>query len=138
MLMFSGLILTFIILSMPKISNIHNPGDDIFSNQVLLEGAYIIILFLVIYGLFLFNKATAYITVVIFSVSGIFINLNNLYSKNSNNMISENNEKLLSFLNNKDKKIKIKRNVYILVYESYPNLETLQHYGFDNSKHFKF
>ena len=81
MLMFSGLFLTFIIFSMAKISNVHNPGDNIFNNRILLEGAFIIILFLVVYGLFLFNKTTAYITVVIYTISGISININNIIFK---------------------------------------------------------
>lgn len=139
MLMFSGLFLTFIILNMAKISNIHSPGDYIFSNKILLEGAFIIILFSVCYGLFLFNKTTAYISVLIFTITGISISINNIYLKKSTNIFPEhNNNKRLSYLIDKDKKIRNKRNVYILVYESYANLETLQYYGFDNSEHINF
>lgn len=142
MLMFSGLLLTFVILNMAKISNVHSPGDSIFNNKVLLESAYIIILFSVFYGLFLFNKTTAYISVLIFSISGILISFNNMYLRNSTNIFPEynnnNNNKLLSFLSDEDKKIRKKRNVYLLVYESYASLETLQYYGFDNSEHINF
>ena len=57
-------------------------------------------------------------------------------TKNSKTEIL-NSDRLIKFLNNKDNQIINKKNIYILVYESYANLETIDHYGFDN-RHMKF
>ena len=53
--MFAGLGLSFIVLSMAKISINFNPGDNIFSSKMMIEGIYLIIFFSVIYLLYLFN-----------------------------------------------------------------------------------
>ncbi len=136
MLMFSGLTLTFTVLNMAQISNKHNPGDDIFTIQIVMEGLYIVILFLIMYGFFLFNKKIAYVSAILFTVSGIIINFNNISLHKSKYL--EKNPKLLEFLKNKNNKIIKDKNIYILGYESYANLETLDHYGFDNKEHIKF
>lgn len=137
-LMFSGLALTFTVLVMAKISNNHNPGDTIFNSRIIAEGLYIIILFGVSYLLYLFDKRIAYIAVILFVLTGIIFNFfnNSPYATKKTREI--NSDRLTKFLNHNENKIVKKKNIYILVYESYANLETLKYYGFDNTSHMKF
>ena len=137
-LMFSGLGLSFTILSMAKISNIYNPGDDIFSAQIVAEGLYIIVLFIVLFGFFLFNKKIAYTTVILFTSIGIAFKFYDFNLSKSTEVQKTQTDRLAKFLDNKDNKIIKKKNIYIIVYESYAGLETLNHYGFDNKKHINF
>lgn len=137
-LMFSGLALSFTVLTMAKISKYYVPGDDIFSSKMIAEGIYLIVLFGVLYSLYLFNKRIAYTTIIIFVSTGIVFNF---YNHSLNNLAQGQREipdRLTKFLNNKDNKIIKKKNIYILVYESYANLETLDHYGFNNIPQMNF
>ena len=68
--------------------------------------------------------------------SGVIINFYNYYLEKPK--INQKTDKLVNFLNNKDNKIIKKKNIYILVYESYSNLETLEYYGFDNTEQINF
>lgn len=138
MLMFVGLALSFIILNFAKISKYHIPGETIFNFNLITQGLYIFILFLILYLLYLFNKKIAFISVVIFVFSGIAVNIHDNVLNKSAKQQKESNFKLTDFLNNKDNQITNKKNVYILIYESYANQETLNHYGFDNSEQIKF
>jgi len=137
-LMFSGLGLTFTTLYMAKISNKHNPGDSFFTLTMISEGLYIIILFGVIYGLYLFNKKITYVSVVFFALTGIVFNSYIYFYDKSNNANLKSNDRLINFFENKDNKIIKNYNIYILVYESYAGLETLEHYGFNNTEHINF
>ena len=140
-LMFSGLALSFTVLTMAKISKYYVPGDDIFSSKLITEGIYLIVLFGVLYSLYLFNKRIAYTTIIIFVITGITINF---YNHSLNDLTKTHKtqkgkpDRLTKFLNNKDNKIIKKKNIYILVYESYAGLETLGHYGFDNTQQMNF
>lgn len=138
MLMFVGLALSFIILNFAKISKYYIPGETIFNFNLITQGLYIFILFLILYLLYLFNKKIAFISVVIFVFSGIAVNIHDNVLNKSAKQQKESNFKLTDFLNNKDNQITNKKNVYILIYESYANQETLNHYGFDNSEQIKF
>ena len=138
MLMFAGLALSFIILNFAKISKYHIPGETILNFNLITQGLYIFILFLILYLLYLFNKKIAYISLVLFVLSGIIINnYDNVLNKSAKQQ-KEKNVKLTKFLNNKDNQIINKKNVYILIYESYANQEMLNHYGFDNTEQIKF
>ena len=137
-LMFSGLALTFTVLAMAKISNNHNPGDSIFNSQIISEGIYIIILFGISYLLYLFNRSIAYSAIILFVLTGVILSF---YNSNINNFTKTNElkvDRVNTFLNHNENKIIKKKNIYILVYESYANLETLQYYGFDNTSQIKF
>ena len=137
-LMFAGLALTFVILNMAKISNYHNPGDNLFNIYFLSQGAYLTVLFGVLFLLYLFRKDLAYISVILFVISGIVLNFYNYSFKNSKDIKEKNSDRLITFLNNQENKIIKKKNIYILVYEAYAGLETLKHYGFDNTDQMNF
>ena len=137
-LMFAGLALSFIILNMAKISSNHNPGDTLFNSYFWIQGAYLTVLFGVLYFLYHLRKDIVYISVILFVITGIVINFFN-YSFNSSTKTKEKkSDRLINFLNNQNNKIIKKKNIYILVYESYAGLETLNHYGFDNSEQMNF
>ena len=131
-LMIAGLALSFTVLTMAKISS--NPSSHIFNSQFVTQGLYLIISFSVVYLLYFFNKKISYIVIVLFMITGIIINFLNQYNKNSLNVKKKGSDRLINFLKNKNNKIIKKKNIYILVYESYAGLETLNHYGFDNTK----
>ena len=137
-LMFLGLTMSFIILNMPKMSKNHNPGDSLLSTQNITEGVYVFSLFIILFGLYCFKKKIAYTTIIIFTVTGILVNFYN-YTLNTSTKVEEKQiDRIEKFLNNKDNKIIKKKNIYILVYESYAGLETLRHYGFDNTEQINF
>lgn len=131
-LMISGLGLTFIILYMAKISDKHNPGDNFFSASIIYEGLYIFILFTLLYVIYLFKKVIAYTAVVLFTISGVLLNSYNFSVNKLTQIQNKQSDRLVKFLSNEDNKIVKKKNIYILVYESYAGLETLKHYGIDN------
>lgn len=133
-LMISGLALTFTILSIAKIGS--NPNYHIFNSQFITQGTYLMIAFIILYFFYSLNKTTAYIFVFFFMISGVIINLYNNFNYNLTKV--ENSEKLVNFLKSDNNKIIHKKNIYLLVYESYPNLETLYHYGYDNSEQISF
>ncbi len=138
MLMFAGLALSFVILNMAKISSNHNPGDSFLNSYFLSQGAYLIILFGVLYLLYILRKGIAYISLILFVISGIILNSLNYSFNNSTKIQEKKSDRLITFLNNKNNKIIKKKNIYVLVYESYANLETLHHYGFDNTEQINF
>ena len=73
-------------------------------------------------------------------IIGIVHNYYNGYlniTKNSRTEIPK-SDRLEKFLSNKNNEIIKKKNIYILVYESYANLETIDYYGFDNTEQMKF
>ena len=135
-LMISGLALSFTIITMGKIAD--NPEGFVMQNQFLTQFLYLAISFLVVYLLYIFNKNVAYIAVVFFMVTGIFVSFLNYSSENLINAKGKINNKLSNFLSNENNRIIKKKNIYILVYESYAGMETLNHYGFDNSSHLEF
>lgn len=137
-LMFSGLAISFTVLNMAKISKYYVPGDNILNAKLITEGIYLLVLFSALYLLYLFNKRIAYITVIIFVITGITFNFYNYTLNNSVKAQKENTNRLNKFLKNKDNIITKKKNIYVLVYESYAGFETLAHYGFDNTSQMNF
>ena len=133
-LMISGIALSFTILTMAKITN--NQTNHIFDSQFLTQGIYLIISFSILYLIYSFNKKVSYVVVVFFMLTGISINFLN-YSSNSPTEVKK-SDRLLNFINNKNNNIIYNKNINILVYESYADSETLQYYGFDNTKQIEF
>lgn len=133
-LMISGLALSFTVLTMAKISN--NPINHILNSQFLTQGVYLIFSFVILYLIYSFNKRVAVTVALFFMITGIFVNLLNYTSNNS--IEANKSDRLLNFLNNDKNKIIQKKNIYLLIYESYPNLETLKFYGFDNTDQINF
>tara|TARA_Y100000591_G_scaffold332428_1_gene369700 strand:+ start:735 stop:2486 length:1752 start_codon:yes stop_codon:yes gene_type:complete len=131
-LMISGLALSFTILSMPRIYI----GYYLLGDRFFTQGMYLIFSFAVVYLLYLYDKRLTYLTLIFF----MFINLVFNFSTHSSNGSAkvQKSERLIKFLNNQNNKIINKKNVYILSYESYSNLETHNHYGFDNSNQIDF
>lgn len=133
-LMIAGLALTFTILNLAKITNDLN--SHIFNSQFVTQGTYLIFTFLIIYLLYLLNRVAAYTFAIIFMISGTIVNFYN-YNFEKPTKIQDQN-KIIEFLNNNNNKIIKKKNIYILLYESYSNLETLNYYGFDNTDQIDF
>ena len=136
MLMISGLSISFTILSMSTITE--NPQNHIFSSQFITQGSYLIITFIILYLTYSFNQTIAYILVVVFFLTGTTQKTFKTFFSNKLLVTDQNSNRLDMFLNNSKNNIIKKKNIYILVYESYSNLETLKYYGFDNSKQIKF
>ena len=136
MLMISGLALSFTTLTIAQIAN--NPNSHIYNSQFVTQGLYLIVSFGAVYLLYFFNKKVAYVAVILFMISGIVIQFLNHSFGNLMNVEVKNFDKVTNFYNNKNNRIIKKKNIYILVYESYANLETLDHYGFDNTKQIEF
>ena len=135
-LVISGIALCFTIFSMPKIII----GNFLFDDLFFTQGIYLITSFSLVYLLYLFDKKLTYLTIILFMFAGITNSFLNGYLNITKNSKTEilNSDRLIKFLNNKDNQIINKKNIYILVYESYANLETIDHYGFDNREHMKF
>ncbi len=135
MLMISGLSISFTILNMSTITE--NPQNHLLNSQFITQGSYLIMTFVILYLVFKFNKISAYILVVVFFISGLTHKVyNNFFSNNF--LVEQSDNRLDVFLKNSENNIKNKKNIYILIYESYANLETLNNYGFDNSEQIKF
>ena len=133
-LMITGIALSFTILNLAKIAS--DPNSHFFNSQFVTQGTYLILSFVVIYILYLLNKKLTYAFVIFFMINGIAFNLYDYYSENVKEV--QISEKLNNFLKKKNNKIVNKKNVYILVYESYANNETLNYYGFDNTEQIDF
>jgi len=133
-LMISGIALSFTILTMAKIVN--NQTNHIFDSQFLTQGIYLIISFSILYLIYSFNKKVSYVVVVFFMLTGISVNSLSYLSNNPAKV--KQTDRLLNFINDKSNNIIYKKNINILVYESYADLETLQYYGFDNTKQIEF
>ena len=134
-LMISGLALSFTILNMAQITN--NPTNQVFNSQFITQGLYLIGSFTITYLLYIFNKTIAYTVVIVFMLTGIVSNfLNNFSPKDSK--VTQTVNRLKSFTDNNKNKIINKKDVYVLVFESYANLETLKYYGYDNNKQIDF
>lgn len=135
MLKISGLVLSFVILNMAQITN--NPTTHIFGSQFITQGLYLIISFTVIYLLYSFNKKITFIAIIAFMLSGAVISfINNASFKDPNKIRS--NERLKKFLNYKKNEVINKKNIYVLIFESYANKETLEFYGLNNSEQIDF
>lgn len=132
-LLISGLALCYTILSLPIITS--NPNSHFFNSQLVTQGIYLIFSFIIMYLLYFFNKNLAYIFAIVFMLAGMTSKLSYKYI-NKDIIKSASEENLKMFLKNDENKIIDKKNVYIIVYESYPNFETINHYGYDNSKQF--
>ena len=139
-LMISGLALSFTIMSLAKINN--NPEDHILGSMFITQGIYLIASFSVVYSLYLIDKKTTYIFLIFFMITGIIINILNYSTINlnkfDNSLTIKKNDNLSKFLNDNNNMINKKKNIYLLVYESYAGLETLRHYGLDNTEQMKF
>ena len=133
-LMITVIALSFTILNLAKIAS--DPNSHFFNSQFVTQGTYLILSFVVIYILYLLNKKLTYAFVIFFMINGIAFNLYDYYSENVKEV--QISEKLNNFLKKKNNKIVNKKNVYILVYESYANNETLNYYGFDNTEQIDF
>ncbi len=133
-LMISGLALSFTVISVAKIYN--NPESHILNSLLVTQGVYLILSFLAVYSLYILDKRIAYIAVIFFTITGIIINFLN-QSKDNLSKIQK-PKRFVEFLDNPKNKIIKKKNIYLLVYESYADLETLNHYGFDNNEHLEF
>jgi hypothetical protein len=134
-LMISGLALCFTILNMAQITN--NPTSHIFNSQFITQGLYLIGSFIVTYLLYTFNKTIAYTLIIVFMVSGVFISfINTSYLKSSEAV--KNEDRFKSLIENSKNKIIHKKNIYVLVFESYSNLETLEFYGYDNTNQINY
>jgi hypothetical protein len=134
-LMVSGVAISFTVLTMAQIN--HNPNDHIFNSEFVTQGLYLIISFIVLYFLYLFNKRIAYTVVIFFMITGFSINFLEHFQKNSTK-VQKNTNKIEKFLSNNNNKIIKKKNIYIIIYESYASLETLNYYGFDNNNQINF
>ncbi len=134
-LMISGLALSFTILAMASITE--NPNSHLFNSQFVTQGIYLIVSFIILYLIYQFNKTIAYTLAIVFMLSGIGQNFLNYLSEEGSAKFQK-SDKLNLFLKNDKNKIKDKKNVYILLYESYANTETLKHYGYDNSEQINF
>ena len=135
MLMISGLSISFTILNMSTITE--NPQNHLLNSQFITQGSYLIMTFVILYLVFKFNKISAYILVVVFFISGLTHKVYNNFFSNKF-LVEQSDNRLDVFLKNSENNIKNKKNIYILIYESYANLETLNNYGFDNSEQIKF
>ncbi len=135
MLMISGLAISFSILNMSSITE--NPQNHIFNSQFITQGFYLIITFAILYLMYKFNKTITYTLVIVFFLTGLTYKTYNI-SFTNNFFEDQPDNRLDVFLKNTGNNIKKKKNIYILVYESYANLETLKNYGFDNSEQIKF
>ena len=133
-LVISGIALSFTILIMAKITN--NQSNHIFNSQFLTQGIYLIISFSILYLIYSFNKKVSYVVIFFFMLSGVLVNFSNYYSKNPAEI--EQSDRLLKFIKNKNNNIIYKKNINILVYESYANAETLKYYGYDNNRQIEF
>ena len=126
MLMISGLAISFTVLSMSIITE--NPQNHIFNSKFITQGSCLIITFITVYLIYSFNKTIAYTAVVVFFLSGVTQKtFHVVFSKNLT--ANQTDNRLDIFLDNKNNKIIKKKNIYILVYESYANLETTKWYG---------
>ena len=134
-LMISGLALSFTVLTMPSITE--NPNSHIFNSQFLTQGLCLILSFTIMYLLYSLNKTIAYTIVIIFMLTGVMGNVLSMINQ-EDSVKTSTEDRLKIFINNKGNKIIDKRNIYIIVYESYPNSETLKFYGYDNRKQLKF
>ncbi|MAH97790.1 MAG: hypothetical protein CMA12_00365 [Euryarchaeota archaeon] len=134
-LMISGLAISFTVLNMPQITN--NPTNYIYNSQFITQGIYLIISFFITFLLYSVNKTITYVVVIVFMLSGGVINFLNYYSKKNTNT-EQIVDRLKVFISNDQNKIIYKKNIYILVYESYSNLETLKYYGYNNDKQIDF
>ena len=134
-LMISGLSISFTIFSIPEITQ--NPSSHLFSSQFVTQGLYLIISFAVLYSLYIFNKKIVYFVTIVFFLTGLGEDLFvNFIFKDS--VANQSNNRLEIFLSNEQNNINIKKNIYILVYESYANQEMLNYYGYNNSKQIEF
>lgn len=127
--------LSFTILSMPTI--VEDPNKHILNSLFVTQGIYLIISFTIVYLLYIFNKNIAYTIVIVFMLTGV-IEKFFIISTNTDIVNTENTNRLNNFLKNDKNKIIDKKNVYLLLYESYANLETLEYYGYDNSDQISF
>ena len=135
MLMITGLSLSFTILNMAQINN--NPTTHIFSSQFITQGLYLIGSFVITFILYSFNKKIAYTVIITFMLSGALISfLGNSTKKDPDTLQSL--DRLKVFLENNKNKINYKNDIYILIFESYPNLETLKFYGYNNIEQISF
>lgn len=134
-LMISGISMSFTILSMPKI--IQDPSSHLFNSQFVTQGMYLIISFAILFLMCVLKKKIAYIAIFVFFLTGV---LQSLFLNFSEKKLSSDgiDNRIEIFLNNKQNKINKKKNINILVYESYANQEMLDYYGFDNSEQIKF
>ena len=119
---------------MANITN--NQSNHIFNSQFLTQGIYLIISFSILYLIYSFNKKVSYVVIFFFMLSGVLVNFSNYYSKNPAEI--EQSDRLLKFIKNKNNNIIYKKNINILVYESYANAETLKYYGYDNNRQIEF
>ena len=135
MLMISGIAFSFTILNMAQITN--NPTTHFFGSQFITQGLYLIVSFVIVYSLYSLNKYIAFTAVIVFMISGAIISfLDNPFKKNSD--LTQNDERLKLFKKNDDNKIINTKNIYVLIFESYSNFETLKFYGYDNSNQLNF
>ena len=135
MLMISGLAISYTTLNMAQITN--NPTTHLFESQFLTQVLYLIGSFIITYILYSFNKKVAYSVLVTFMISGAFLSYFNKTSYN-NSHAATSLDRLKLFLNNDKNKIIHQKNIYILIFESYSNSETLESYGFNNEKQLTF
>ena len=134
-LMISGLALSFTILTMPSITS--NPNGNLFNSLFITQIIYLFTSFAVMSLLYLINSKIAYTVAITFMLTGVTGNLfDKFYEKGLAGI--EKADRLKIFIENDKNKIIDKKNIYIMTYESYPNLETLEHYGFDNNNQIKY
>ncbi len=134
-LFISGLAICFTVLTMPIITS--NPNSHFFKSQFVTQGIYLTLSFLIMYIFYLFNKTIAYTFAIVFMLTGALGSI--LYKLSDKDFVkNETQEKLKIFLNKEENKIYDQRNIYIMVYESYPNFETLQYYGYNDTSQVKY
>jgi hypothetical protein len=135
MLMIAGLALSFTVSIMPSITE--NLNSHLFNSQFVTQVAYLILSFTILYLFYSFNKTTAYTIAIVFMLTGAMSNILSKISKNESAK-TPTADRLKIFMKNENNRIIDNRNIYIIAYESYPNLETLKFYGYDNTKQIKF
>ena len=135
MLMISGLAISYTTLNMAQITN--NPTTHVFNSQFITQGFYLIGSFIITYILYSFNKRVTYVLLITFMISGVFLNLFSNSSYEDTDKIRS-SDRLKLFLDKNINTIIHKKDIYILIFESYSNEETLKYYGYENEKQLDF
>ena len=135
MLMISGLAISYTTLNMAQITN--NPTTHVFNSQFITQGFYLIGSFIITYILYSFNKRVTYVLLITFMISGVFLNFFSNSSYEDTDKIKS-SDRLKFFLDKNINTIIHKKDIYILIFESYSNQETLKYYGYENEKQLDF
>jgi len=129
LLMSAGLSLTFILLNMSTLAS--NFNWHLVGNLAILSGIFIVTTALLFF-LYSLNRKRTYLAVALFFLFNTALTITKVINdppeiKSTNGMTP----KIYSSVDGEQ--IKSTPDIFLLVYESYSNQETMLHYGFDNS-----